>query len=70
MLAKAQKTAVNPFAYPECRELETTEHQYRFALVDNYKLIFKIQGSIIYILDIFHSKRNPDLLKELQDIET
>ena len=70
MFAKAQMIIVNPYAYPECRELETPNHQYRYTMVDSYKIIFKIQDFIIFILDVFHSSRNPDLLTELKNINT
>lgn len=70
MFDNAQKIPINPFAYPECRELETQQHQYRYTLVDKYKIIFKIQDTDIFILDVFHSKRNPDLLKKLRNIDT
>lgn len=60
----------NPWVYQECVELPTKNHIYRKATyADTYKIIYKIVGSEIWILDIFHGKRNPAQLKKLRRIK-
>jgi plasmid stabilization system protein ParE len=59
-----------PFSFPECIELPTKNHLYRKAIYDGtYKIIFKIVDEAIWVLDIFHGKRNPSQLKKLRRVK-
>ncbi len=58
-----------PYKYPVCQELELESIYYRSAVFKNkYRLIYKIAEKQIYILDVFHTSRNPALLSKLKDL--
>jgi plasmid stabilization system protein ParE len=60
----------NPFEYPECLDLPTKNHIYRKAVyAGTYKIIFKIVKDEIWVLDVFHGKRNPRRLKKLRRVK-
>ncbi len=45
--------------------LKTLEGEFRFKIVWSYKIIYEVRSERIYILDIFHTSRNPvDIKKE------
>jgi plasmid stabilization system protein ParE len=61
---------INPYKFQECVELPTKNHVYRKATyARNYKIIYKIVRLQIWILDVFHGKRNPASLRKLRRIK-
>ncbi len=58
-----------PYKYQECFELPTKNHIYRKATyADIYKIIYKIVKNEIWILDVFHGKRNPAEMQKLRKV--
>jgi len=43
--------------------LMESPHKYRYLVENNYKIIYRIEDSIIYITDIFDTHQNPNKLK-------
>lgn len=63
--------AINPYKYAECAELPSKNKVYRSVVyAGTYKIIYKIVKQEIWILDIFHGKRNPVTLKKLRRIKS
>jgi plasmid stabilization system protein ParE len=49
-----------PYKYPVCQELASESIYYRNAVFKNrYRVIYKITPDAIFILDVFHTSRNP-----------
>ena len=65
----AEMAGQNPYLFSECRELPSRTKQYRNIVSQNYRIIYKIKSDFILILDIFHSKRNPKVLKKLRRVK-
>ena len=62
--------SLNPYKFQECIELPTKNNVYRKATyARNYKIIYKIVRQQIWILDVFHGKRNPAALRKLRRIK-
>ena len=40
-----------------------SEHKYRYLVEGNYKIIYRCNNEIIYIIDIFDCRRNPEDMK-------
>ena len=59
----------NYLSFPECRFLTSKTKKYRNIVWNNYLIVFKIKASVIEILSIFHTKRNPRRLKKLRRIK-
>lgn len=66
IIAVIDKIPDSPFIHPECRELLTNSHKYRNAIISPYRIIYKITPASIDILSIFHSSRNPGVLKQMR----
>ena len=43
--------------------LTETEYEYRYIVEGNYKIIYRIEDKIVYIIDIFDCRRNPQDMK-------
>ena len=54
---------------PECRFLPTKNKIYRNIIWNRYLIVYKINRNTIDILSIFHSKQNPDKLKQVRRIK-
>ena len=62
--------SLHAYYYEECVELPTAKGSYRKALyASTYKIIYKIAKDEVWILDVFHGKRNPKKLKSLRRIK-
>lgn len=55
----------HPTAFPLERHVVPNDGSYRYVLCYRYKIIYRIYGSHILILDIFHSSRNPEDIGKL-----
>jgi len=55
-----------PNANPKNRFLESTEKKtYRNIIHKNYCILYSVTGSIIDVIDIYHSARNPEYVQSL-----
>jgi len=60
------KIAKYPFHYPVCFDIRTPQSNIRqFILHDTFKIIYRIQPDTIEIIEIFHGKRNPEIIKDV-----
>lgn len=59
-----------PFRFAECPELPTKNKIYRKVNYASYKIVYRVKGSRVEILSIFHSSQNPKKLKALRKIKT
>lgn len=41
-----------------------TGKEYRFKICGNYKIIYRVEGKIVYIIDVFDCRQNPEKLIE------
>ena len=57
---QAQKVLISPELFS--KEPKTDDKHIRFTIKWRYKIIFKIEKSIVYIVRIFHTAQNPDKL--------
>lgn len=54
-----------PNRNPMCFDLETLDSSIRQYIVHNtFKIIYRIEHEQISVIDIFHGKRDPELLKK------
>ena len=62
--------AITPFykSFPECRFLHTQNKIYRNVIWNNYLIVFRIKSHIIEVLSLFHTKKNPKVLKRLRRV--
>ncbi|MCB1189955.1 MAG: type II toxin-antitoxin system RelE/ParE family toxin [Leptospiraceae bacterium] len=59
-----------PYKYPVCQELESESIYYRSAVYKSrYRIIYKIAQDTIYILDVFHTSRNPTDIIKLKEFD-
>jgi plasmid stabilization system protein ParE len=62
-----EKVGVSPMLYPVCFDIRKPNANIRQIIVHHtFKIVYRIQGDLIEILEIFHGKRNPDLLQEIE----
>jgi toxin ParE1/3/4 len=45
--------------------LENKQKQYRYIISENYKIIYRIDTEIIYIITLFDTGRNPKTIEKL-----
>jgi len=50
----------NPYIGQIEETLEPLNKGHRYLVEGNYKIIYRIEGEIIYITDFFHTKQHPD----------
>lgn len=50
----------NPFQFPESRDMSLRSRGYREAVLTdmNYVIIFRIEGTSVYVIGIFHQLEN------------
>lgn len=58
--------ATHPFVGQSEPALETTGLDGRYLVEGNYKIIYRIEKHKISILDVFHTKQNPEKIKRSQ----
>ena len=62
-----RKIPSQPYAHPQCKEIEKPSHEIRNALVERtYWIIYKIKIDRIIIVGIFHGAMNPETYKNLK----
>lgn len=44
--------------------LKSLKEGHRYLIKGNYKIIYKLQGSTVYITDVFDSRQDPKKLKK------
>jgi plasmid stabilization system protein ParE len=62
----------SPKKFPACPELPHPDGVYRSAVFDRrYRIIYRIAEADekVYVLDVFHTSRNPKQIKRLRDVE-
>jgi plasmid stabilization system protein ParE len=59
IIAKADKLIENPYMGQLEEYLEHLEKSHRRIIEGNYKIIYRIEGEVIYITDIFDSRQDP-----------
>ena len=58
--------ARKPKNYPVCFDIKKPVENIRQIIVHNtFKIVYRIQKDKIEVLEIFHGKRNPALIKEI-----
>ncbi|MEY4539803.1 MAG: hypothetical protein RLZZ306_1560 [Bacteroidota bacterium] len=62
------KIFVNPFAYPILKTGSKQRTYRHITFKKSYHLIYYVNDNVIYLCDIQHIRRNPKLLKLLDDI--
>jgi len=67
---KILSSTKNLHKYPNQGQIEELlNHKddiFRYLIVDNYKIIYKISEKIIYIIKIFDCRRNPELINRVR----
>lgn len=46
--------------------LSSRQGDYRYLVVSNYKVIYKTELELIYVLDVFDTRQNPEKLKRVR----
>jgi plasmid stabilization system protein ParE len=55
-----------PNHFPKCFDIPETGNNIRQAIVhDTFKIVFRIAGDTIEVIEIFHGSRDPELLKDI-----
>ncbi len=54
---------ITPKIGRESEELKSIKLQHRQLVVSNYKIIYRIDESIVYITDVFDCRQHPDKMK-------
>jgi plasmid stabilization system protein ParE len=55
-----RQLAIQPYSGSPEPFLNTDRITYRFIISGNYKIIYKVDQSIVYITDVFDCRQNPD----------
>jgi plasmid stabilization system protein ParE len=64
ILAKADKLLENPHLGQQEEYLEHFGQSHRRVIEGHYKIIYKVEGEMIVITDIFDSRQDPSKMKE------
>ena len=65
--AKVAHLPFMPDANPKNRFVESTEQKtYRNIIVEKYIVLYAVTKSIIYVIDIIHSAKNPVIIPEIE----
>jgi plasmid stabilization system protein ParE len=60
------RIAKSPNSFPVCFDIDKPQENIRQAIVHNtFKIIFRVQVSTVEIIEIFHSSRSPEKLKNI-----
>ena len=65
IVRKARSLKTFPFRFAVERLLEDQSKEYRSVLIWDYKIIYRVAGDTVRILDVFHTSRNPEELKSV-----
>jgi plasmid stabilization system protein ParE len=66
--AAFDKIIASPKNYPVCFDIKEPNASIRQMIVHNtFKIIYRIGNGKIEVLEIFHGKRNPELLSEVDE---
>lgn len=63
ILAKAEKLLINPSLGQKEEYLDHLDRSHRRIIEDHYKIIYRVEGELIYITDIFDSRQDPTKMK-------
>lgn len=63
ILAKADQLLVNPRLGQKEEYLEQLGQNHRRLIESYYKIIYRVEGELIYVTDIFDSRQDPDKMK-------
>lgn len=63
ILAKADKLLANPGLGQKEEYLDHLDLSYRRVIEGHYKIIYRVEGELIYITDIFDSRQDPAKMK-------
>jgi len=47
--------------------LAHTKYEYRFVVMKNYKIIYRIDNEFVSIISVFDTRQNPEKIRELKD---
>jgi plasmid stabilization system protein ParE len=62
------KVASSPKGYPVCFDIKVPSENIRQIIVHNtFKIIYRIATGKIEVIEIFHGKRNPELLADMDE---
>lgn len=59
--------ASNPQIGTKEHLLEHTKYEYRFVVMKNYKIIYRIDNEFLSVISVFDTRQNPEKIKELKD---
>ena len=60
------KAIASPKNYPVCFDIKPSSENIRQIIVHNtFKIIYRIKKEKIEVIEIFHGKRNPELLTDI-----
>lgn len=63
IVGQAKDLMIFPEKFEKEPVLENEPGNYRYKVVWSYKIIYEVTTEAIYILDVFHTSRNPSSLK-------
>lgn len=62
------KIVASPKSYPVCFDVKNPSENIRQIIVHHtFKIVYRIQKNKIEVLEIFHGKRNPELLGDIAE---
>lgn len=65
LIATARTLEKFPTRHPKEPNLGHLPYDFRFCTVWNYKIIFEITDTEVFILEVFHTSRNPHDIKDI-----
>ncbi len=61
------KIVASPKSYPVCFDIKQPTENIRQIIVHHtFKIVYRIQKDKIEVIEIFHGKRNPELLADIE----
>lgn len=61
------RIAKSPKTFPVCFDIDKPQENVRQAIVHNtFKIIFRVQIETVEIIEIFHSNRDPEKIKNIR----
>ena len=63
----AKTLSAFPEKFAEEPNLKNEKGNYRFKVIWHYKVIYEVTEKFIYVLDIFHTSRDPQEISKLKD---
>lgn len=64
ILAKVERIRTTPLSGTKEPFLRKKNGNFRFIIEGNYKIIYEVTPRTIYILNVFHMKRNPSKISQ------